>query len=150
MWTFNQSTGELSLDGQPVALGYSGHDNGRNNPELQAAANVGPLPCGFWTIHAPEDTPDHGPFVMRLQPDAETNTFGRSGFLIHGDSREHPGEASHGCIIAARAIREKIWASNDRRLEVIDGLDPFPKFASGAGGGETTALPAASDPHENG
>jgi hypothetical protein len=45
--------------------------------------------------------------------------FGRSGFLIHGDSIIRPGTASRGCIILAREIREQIAASGDADLEVV-------------------------------
>src|ERR1035438_5538324 len=37
--------------------------------------------------------------VQALTPESGTNTFGREGFLIHGDSVQNPGTASHGCII---------------------------------------------------
>jgi hypothetical protein len=47
--------------------------------------------------------------------------FGRDGFLIHGDSVEHPGTASHGCIIMSRAIREAIAQSDDHELNVVAG-----------------------------
>lgn len=43
---------------------------------------------------------------------------GRSGFLIHGDSIAHTGQASHGCIILPRSVREQIAASGDDELEV--------------------------------
>ena len=38
---------------------------------------------------------------------------------MHGDSIEHPGAASEGCIIVARPIREQVWESGDRKLQVI-------------------------------
>jgi len=34
-------------------------------------------------------------------------------------SIEHPGAASEGCIIVARPIREQVWESGDRKLQVI-------------------------------
>lgn len=40
-------------------------------------------------------------------------------FRIHGDSIRAPGTASHGCIILPRAIRDRIWASGDRALQVV-------------------------------
>jgi hypothetical protein len=52
-------------------------------------------------------------------PDRGTETFGRSEFRIHGDSIAHPGMASHGCIILPRAVRDAIWRSGDRALEVV-------------------------------
>src|SRR5689334_15812598 len=97
-WTYIQRTGELVHDGMVHCTGYSGHGEGKNNPAMQAVRDVGPIPCGRWSIEGPPiDTAVHGPFVLHLEPEPGTDTFGRSGFLIHGDSREHPGEASHGC-----------------------------------------------------
>lgn len=119
-WTYAQKTGELQQDGEHVAIGYSGAAEGKNNPDMQNVANVGPIPRGEWTISGPPmQTRDHGPYVLRLQPEAETETHGRSGFLMHGDSKAHPGTASHGCIIVPRAIREQVWESGDRDLEVV-------------------------------
>jgi type VI secretion system (T6SS) effector TldE1-like protein len=118
-WTYSQTTGELQQDGEHVATGYSGTGAGKNNPVMQNVPNVGPIPRGNWTITGPPaDTRDHGPCVLRLEPAAETDTRGRSGFLIHGDSKAQPGTASHGCIILPRAVRELLWQSGDHDLEV--------------------------------
>ena len=123
MWTYAQQTGALLQNGNPVATGYSGFDDGKNNPAMQAVANAGPIPQGEWTIVGPPaNTPDHGPFVLRLQPAPGTNTFGRSGFLMHGDSIESPGCASHGCVIMPRTVREMVWSSGDTELEVVAAL----------------------------
>ena len=116
-WQYSQLTGQLSHDGADVAVGYSGFGEGRNNPDLQAEPNVGPLPVGKYTIGAPHDTPTHGPYVLRLEPDPENDMLGRAGFLIHGDNAT--STASHGCIILPRAIRTQIWASGDRALVVV-------------------------------
>ena len=119
-WTYSQRSGELQQDGGHVATGYSGAGAGKNNPALENVPNVGPIPRGEWTIAGPPaDTPDHGPYVLRLNPAAGTETFGRSGFLMHGDSKEHPGCASHGCVILPRSVREQVWDSGDRELEVL-------------------------------
>jgi len=119
-WTYAQKSGELQLDGRPVATGYSGAGAGKNNPALQNVRDVGPIPQGDWTIAGPPaDTPDHGPYVLKLNPAAGTETFGRSGFLMHGDSKEYPGCASHGCVILPRAVREHVWNSGDQELEVL-------------------------------
>jgi hypothetical protein len=56
---------------------------------------------------------------MHLTPEDGTDTHGRGGFLIHGDSLQHTGSASHGCIILPRPTRMEIAASEDRELEVI-------------------------------
>src|SRR5579883_1483500 len=102
-WTYSQKSGLLSQDDREVAHGYSGASDGKNNPEMQDVHNVGPIPQGDWTITGPPvDTKTHGPYVLKLTPAIETETFGRSGFLMHGDSKEHPGTASQGCIIMSR------------------------------------------------
>jgi hypothetical protein len=80
MWTYAQKTGALLQNGQLVATGYSGFEEGKNNPAMQAVTNVGPIPQGDWTIEGPPiNTAEHGPFVLILTPSADTNTFGRSG-----------------------------------------------------------------------
>jgi len=119
-WTYSQTSGTLAQDTSEVATGYSGAGEGKNNPAMQNVHNAGPIPTGDWTIAGPpSDSPTHGPYVLRLTPAPETETFGRSGFLMHGDSKEHPGTASQGCIIVPRAVREKVWKSGDRDLKVV-------------------------------
>jgi Tlde1 domain len=120
MWIYLQNTGELYHDGKLIATGYSGHGDGKNNPQKQGEHNVGPIPCGEWEICGPPvNTPGHGPFVLRLTPRPETKTFGRDGFLIHGDSIADPGTASQGCVILSRIVRDRIWQSGDRCLYVL-------------------------------
>jgi hypothetical protein len=121
MWTYKQSTGEL-LDHSlvTIATGYAGHDGGKNNPDMQEHPNMGPLPRGKYDIQGPPvDTKEHGPYVLHLVPHKENQMFGRSGFLIHGDSVKKPGSASLGCMIMPRDIRETIWKSGDHLLEVV-------------------------------
>jgi len=118
MWTWDQSAGLLTRAGKSWR-GYSGAGRGKNNPAMQAAVGVGPIPQGLWTVIARRDSPSTGPCTLVLVPDSNNETFGRSEFRIHGDSIAHPGTASHGCIILPRAVRDAIWASGDRRLEVI-------------------------------
>ena len=117
-WKYEQETGQLSQNGADVAIGYSGAGNGKNNPSMQDVQKIGPIPRGNYTIGEPHDTPTHGPYVLRLTPDPENEMHGRSGFLIHGDSKEHPGQSSEGCLIFPRAIREQVWDSGDTALEV--------------------------------
>ncbi len=119
-WTYSQKSGDLDQDGNKIATGYSGAGTGKNNPKMQEVHNVGPIPQGDWTISGPPvDTKTHGPFVLKLTPTPETETFGRSGFLMHGDSKEHPGTASQGCIIVPRTVREQVWKSGDHDLKVV-------------------------------
>lgn len=119
MWIYRQSTGELLRDGKFVAQGYSGHANGKNNPAAEQTPDVGPIPCGAWEIVGlTVERTAHGPYVLQLHPCNGTKTFGRSGFLMHGDNIQHPGEASLGCIVMPRWARVKVWESNDRSITV--------------------------------
>lgn len=123
-WHYQQINGWLDKDGILVdKTGYSGFGEGKNNPALEAVHDVGPIPAGEWTISGPPfDDPEHGPYVLRLYPKVGSQTFGRSGFLIHGDSIEHPGQASKGCIILPRLTRTRIYQSGDTQLYVISGF----------------------------
>lgn len=118
MWTYRQASGTLDHDGLIAGVGYSGAGAGKNNPSMESIANEGPLPCGLYTIGDPFDSPTHGPHAMHLIPDADNEMFGRSAFLFHGDSSEHPGRASEGCIIMARTVRGTVSKSADNRLTV--------------------------------
>ena len=125
MWTYEQVTGALrDNDGEVADQGYSGAGDGKNDPDKQDEHEIGPIPQGTYTIGQPEfvNTPGpHGPFVLPLTPDPGDEMFGRSGFLMHGDSKEHPGAASKGCIIMKRTTREQVWNSGDHRLQVVSG-----------------------------
>lgn len=126
MWKWDQSAGLLYHDtngnGQfnVISKGYSGLGEGKNNPSDEQLQGIGPIPCGLWRITDIYNSIATGPTTLCLQPEPGTNTFGRSTFRIHGDSIEHPGQASHGCIILPRAIRQLIWDSNDRFLTVVE------------------------------
>jgi|SRR6185369_16627747 len=117
-WRYRQSTGELSCAccGRVVAVGYSGHGEGRNNPAMEASAGVGPIPAGQWSIGPMRDSPSLGPVVMDLVPVGH-DAHGRSLFRIHGDNAAH--DASHGCIVLPRPARALIGASPERTLEVV-------------------------------
>lgn len=120
MWTYYQSDGQVSdPQGLGHGCGYAGNGAGKNNSQLQDIHDIGPLPCGRYTISPPVDTKAHGPYVLWLIPDPANEMFGRAGFGIHGDSIEHPGEASEGCICVPRATREAIWNSGDHELQVM-------------------------------
>lgn len=122
MWTYEQKTGWLiDQGGLRLAQGYSGHLSGKNSPVHEDVVDVGPIPRGRYGIEAPVDTVTHGPYVLRLVPNYENQMFGRTGFLIHGDSVVEPGTASRGCIILPRFARERIWESSDHDLTVVAG-----------------------------
>jgi hypothetical protein len=122
-WTYEQSTGRLLHDGAVVATGYAGRDEGLNNPTLEHVRDTGPLPAGRYRIGPPFRHPRLGAYSLPLAPLAGVRMHGRGGFYIHGDNRTpEPHDASHGCIIVARAVRELIWASGDRFLEVVSTI----------------------------
>ena len=118
MWTWDQSAGRLTRDGKFVATGYSGAGIGRNNPDLEHRVATGPIPCGRWRIFPPRNSKNVGPYGMDLRPVGH-DAHGRSAFMIHGDSARKPGQASKGCIILPRNVRELIWGSGDHDLMVV-------------------------------
>lgn len=127
MWIYQQSTGKLvyrdaNQDTNQelyVVIGYSGHGEGKNNPDMQDVHNVGPVPRNFYTIGLAYTHPQKGPIVMRLTPDLGSEMYGRDGFLIHGDSIRAPGTASEGCIILPKWARLAISSHSCKRLQVI-------------------------------
>lgn len=120
MWVYEQVTGRLTEDDLLVGRGYSGTGEGRNNPDMQSTPNVGPIPEGGYTIGAPYDHPHLGPHVLNLIPDPANQMFGRTDFRIHGNNMAN--DASHGCIILSRPLREAISASHDNRLVVVSHI----------------------------
>lgn len=121
---WDQSAGQLLLDGKLISPGYSGKGRGRNNPALENVPGIGPIPAGRWAIKSIYDSDNVGPRTMVLwsidgTPDDRDARTGRSAFRIHGDSIRAPGTASRGCIILPRKVREWIWRSGIRELEVV-------------------------------
>ena len=118
MWTYSQKSGEISRDGVIVGVGYAGHGEGFNNPAMQEARGVGPIPRGRYTI-GPAYTHDHlGPLTMNLEPDPANEMFGRSLFRIHGRKSMVDKDASDGCIVQDHTARAAVSDSLDRALEV--------------------------------
>lgn len=129
MIRFDIKTGILYDDDRFVTTGYSGLDEWKNNPAGQMKKGLGPIPIGMYHIGKPYDSPNVGPFALPLEALRGTEVFGRGDFKIHGDSRIHPGSASHGCIILGRHEREWIANSGQQILEIFnsevkDGLRP--------------------------
>lgn len=123
-WTYQQSTGIMtppkgSAWQGATWTGYSGRDDGFNNPLMQEIQGLGPIPAGIYIIGKAYDDSHLGPCVMHLDPMENTNTFGRSLFRIHGDNAKHNGTASEGCIILSPNVRKIINGSNDKTLTVI-------------------------------
>jgi len=120
MWSYSQATGTFkSPGGTSVGIGYSGHAQGLNNPALQQVHMVGPIPQGDWEIgQFFDDVGGKGPVVARLTPLPGTETFGRDGFMIHGDNSQVNHSASEGCVILPHVVREMVMSSHDRLLTV--------------------------------
>lgn len=115
-WQYDQSSGELRLNGALMGKGYAGTGAGRDNPDMEDVAYVGPIPRGDYDIGPAYSHPSLGPVVMNLDPVGHT-ARGRTHFRIHGDNTSN--DASEGCIILGPSIRKKIAASADRKLEVV-------------------------------
>lgn len=118
MWVYRSGSGDLYQNSTRIATGYAGAPGAINDPRKQNVKNVGPLPCGLYTIEPPHDSKDTGPYTLFLKPDAYNEMFGRRDFAVHGDTSP-PGNASHGCVIQSRSVRERIWKSGDRTFIVI-------------------------------
>ncbi len=121
MWTYYQKSGEMFHDDDAFAVGYAGRYTGKNNPAMQNVPNTGPLPVGIYRIGDAYTHATKGPLTMNLAPDAANEMFGRDAFRIHGDSGEHPGMASEGCIVLNHGYRQGIADAvhgGDRMLEV--------------------------------
>lgn len=115
-----QVNGNFYLNHQFLCKCYSGFGLGLNNPADEAIPDFGPIPAGTWEIIRWDDHhAEKGPVVAVLSPVGH-NAHGRSAFLIHGDNNLVNHTASHGCIIMPREFREKIRASNDLKLEVLN------------------------------
>jgi len=121
-WEYDRATGDFTyINDQtgartPIGSGYSGTGPGRNNPAMSSVQDVGPIPPGFYQIGNAINSPTTGPNTLPLTPMPGTNTFGRFGFLIHGNNATN--NASTGCIILGPDIRRRINESGDRKLEV--------------------------------
>lgn len=100
---------------------YAGRTWGKNNPDMQDVKGIGPLPRGVYTAGEPHDDAVVGKYALRLTPAPENEMFGRNSFFLHGDSNEHPGLASHGCIVLPRELREEFWNSGDHIIQVTHG-----------------------------
>lgn len=116
---FEQATGLFIID-TPLPLrcvGYAGRGSGRNNPDLQSVRSVGPLPVGTYEVGAPFSHPRLGVLSFPLKPFPGQAMFGRSGFYIHGDNAA--GDASRGCIILPRWMRQQIATQSVKELRVV-------------------------------
>jgi hypothetical protein len=121
-FTYSQSTGKFSQNGNRIGFGYSGHGRGLNEPTMEGVVGVGPIPAGHWTIGPAHADGRLGPVVMNLDPVPPFNALGRSLFRIHGDNGKGDHSASDGCIILGPVYRKQIAAAvagGDNSLTVI-------------------------------
>jgi hypothetical protein len=123
--TFSISDGQIiSGNGPVLGPAYAGHPPHVNDPNACEMVGIGPIPPGLYEIGPPIDRPKSvGVYAMALEPCVGTDTYGRSGFYIHGDdAAKSPQSSSDGCIVASRPVREAIWAEakdTDGLLQVI-------------------------------
>lgn len=104
--------------------GYAGRGVGKNNPDYEMRRGLGPLPAGRYHVLGPFDHHRFGPICFRLLQ-ITGPTYGRSGFLIHGDSIARPGKASSGCIILGRDAREAVREFDVEYLDVSASTAPL-------------------------
>ena len=106
-----------------VCKGYAGKGACKNNPDCEYKRNEGPLPVGRYRLVPINHHRFRDP-VFWLQQ-LEGPTYGRSGFLIHGDaSGSKAGQASRGCIVLGWHHRVAIREFEVTSLEVFASLAP--------------------------
>ena len=124
-WVYEQTTGKLyDPEGNYVATGYAGGNCGKNpeginNHDMQNVKSIGPLPCGLYSFGSVVLKSQLGQFAIPLIPDSANEMFGRGGFFCHGDTQELNHSASVGCIIMPRNVRNEMYSSADRQIQVV-------------------------------
>jgi hypothetical protein len=122
VFTYVQSSGAIrNEEGAFVGAGWAGNGTGKNNPDAEDQHDIGPLPCGLYSVGAwEEDHPHLGPIVAHLEQ-IEGETFGRSGFYIHGPAVESTryGQESKGCIVVPRTTRLVIKSLSPDQIRVV-------------------------------
>ena len=132
MTTFEISTGKWFLaNGTLFGTGFAGHGDGKNNPDMQGVVGVGPLPIGVYhAVGMREHDPRTGWYTIVLEPEPMTRNYilslGRNPdtFRIHGDSMDHTGESSDGCMVFDRSTRLDFWKGDDKEIHVVTGPKP--------------------------
>lgn len=74
------------------------HIQGLNNPNYCSLHNIGPMPTGIYRIHAWGTFPEIGPNAAALEQ-IGGESYGRSGFYIHGPALNDPMNSSKGCLV---------------------------------------------------
>ncbi len=119
-WVYSESSGQLSFvddssgTATKIGAGYSGHDEGLNNPGKGNVQGIGPIPTGYYKIGPMQTNVTNSGHTltnsMRLTPLPETEMWGRAGFLIHGGNFSTMG-SSQGCIVLPLGTRQLIGSS---------------------------------------
>lgn len=108
MWRYNSLTGEFrDCEGRVMDVGYSGFAHGLNNPDKEGIRGIGPIPRGRYIVLPSRLSLSVGPVAMDLVP-LDHDACGRSELMIHGDTKSGRRDASRGCIILKRSVREAI------------------------------------------
>jgi hypothetical protein len=123
MWVYKIKQGELRNEATGIVHPglYSGDPEHKNDPLATNLKAQGPIPVGAYWIGEPRDTEKHGPYFIPLIPVPGSEMFGRSAFGFHGDSKEHPGAASNGCVIGPRPVREEVGVHVHDLFIVLSG-----------------------------
>lgn len=127
---YSITTGKITQDdGTVVATGWSGNNanptynpskvHGKNNPAMTKVRNIGSLPVGVYSVGAWGDHPPLGKHSALLTQ-ISGETYGRSGFAIHGPSSKIYGEESRGCIVVPHDPRLEIEALKPDTVTVTE------------------------------
>jgi hypothetical protein len=116
-FVYHQATGKVTLGNTEMGQGYFGKGDAKNKPDKESVKNAGPIPRGLYTSGNAREYKKM-PNCFDLTPDGH-DARGRTEFLIHGDSKTDPGNASEGCIILSPDVRKKIAESGISKLRVV-------------------------------
>lgn len=112
-------SGALFRDGDFLSYGYSGNGHGKDNPEMDHVANVGPIPRGRYLVGKLINNDRWRDAIPLTRTDRDPN--GRSGFMLHGDNMRGNYSASRGCIVLPPGVRKAIAKAGDDTLIVVPG-----------------------------
>ena len=127
--TFSQANGTITDDQGTVLTdsAFAGNDSrpdvnpsgikGRNNPDAQEIHSIGPLPQGVYRCGAWSTYPKVGQMACPLTQ-ISGETFGRSGFFIHGPGAADPANSSEGCIVVPHDDRVKVYGAKPDTITV--------------------------------
>jgi hypothetical protein len=120
-WVYKVSSHSFYLNGTyQFDAKYSGRPGFKDDSANECVSGKGPLPRGTYNIGPAFYHHKAKAWTLRLTPYPENQMCNRDGFLIHGGSSAHPGNASDGCIILDFQYRKMIDSSSDKILVVED------------------------------